>query len=91
MSKATAAPVTRVAREALEKIETLPDLFDDELAEVEASAARNFTALSLHRKRPESRQGDRTARAWAFRQEWQDAAEALWLAVAAEQDRRRGW
>lgn len=89
MSNATAGPVSRVARETLARIAELPTMGDDKLTDVEAGAARDFTALSLHRKLPEAVQGDRTWQAWEFRKEWQQAAEALWLAIQAERTRRR--
>lgn len=85
----TAPPVSRVARDLLALIPDLPDMDEAELLATEARAARNFTACSLHASLPESEQGDTSRRAWMLRQEVQDAARHLWLAVQAEQRRQR--
>ena len=83
----TTTPV--IARQTRDAIDKLPSLADELLRDVENKAARDFTAYTLHAKRPTELQGDRDARSWAIRKEIASAAEALWLAVQAERDRRR--
>lgn len=85
----TIPPASRVVTELLATIPTLPFISQDDLWAIEARVARTYTALALHEKRPVDEQGDRGPEAWAYRQQWQDAAEKVWLAVQDEDVARR--
>lgn len=86
---APTVPASRAARDLLSLARDLPDMDEAELAATEDRAAREFAAYALHSWLPTERQGDQSRQAFVLRQECQDAARDLWLAVQAERGLRR--
>jgi len=85
----TAAIPDRMTEDARARIAVLPALSHSALLIESDLAARDFTAYTLHARRPEGRQGDRHPRDWAIRAQRAEADAELWLAVQAEMDARR--
>ncbi len=58
----------------------------DELIEAGRDVAVRFTGLALHGRRPVDKQGDRSPRAWVWRQQEAHEAAAEWLEIQAKID-----
>lgn len=88
MNEVTAIPDRHTANLYAEAA-TVGIIRDEALDALEARAALEFTAYTLHHALPIERQGDTDPRAWQLREQRRYAAERLWLAVQAEREGRR--
>jgi hypothetical protein len=77
---------SKVAQEYRAAASRVAEMTDDELTEWYAKAAERYTTLALWRRRPERNQGDRTATAFARRDDLAEAAAELFLAIEERLD-----